>query len=297
MDIEPGLIKVAGGLEFPEGPAYDGKGSVYCSNCDSNYITKVTADGQVSVAFRGNSGDGEPFTFKKTNGMTFFEDGALFACDFERNAIIRIAPDGSQEIYVDNLDGQPFAQPNDLAFDPSGHLYFTAPGGSSETNPIGPIYRVERGTRIVTRVAKGMGFPNGLAFTADAKYLYVCESSFNRILRFEVRDDGSLDGKEVFADLSPDGPGAPDGMAVDAAGFLWITHYNAHTVLVVDTGGKIVRTIRVPFDGPNGPTNIEFAGKDLKTVYITDPGSAAMYKMEVETPGLPLFCAPPNEGP
>ena len=292
--MEPEPIKVASDLKFPEGPAYDGKGNLYCSNCNADYITKVTADGQVSVPYRANPNGDTPFTFKKTNGMTFFRDGSLFACDFARNAVIRIHPDGTQEIYADNFEGHPLAQPNDLAFDSHGNLYFTAPGGSGKDHPIGPIYRVEHGTRKVTKVADGMAYPNGLAFTADGKHLYVCESQHNRIVRFPVHADGTLGALEPFADLSSDGPGEPDGMAVDVKGNLWIAHYGAHTLLIVNTHGKIVHTFRLPHEQDGGPTNIEFAGRDLRTVYITDPGANALWKLHSDTPGLPLFSAPPN---
>jgi len=290
---------VATGLKFPEGPAYDGGGAIYCSNCDADYITKVDADGQISVSHRAAAEGYNRFTFRKTNGMTFFRDGSLFACDFGRNSIIRIHPDGTQTSYVDHYAGRPLEAPNDLAFDPQGNLYFTAPGGSGRDNSTGPIYRVDNADHQITRVAEGMAFPNGLAFTSDARRLYVCESQFDRILRFSVADDGSLHDVEVFADLLADGSGEPDGMAVDSAGRLWIAHYGRHTVLIVNTEGKIERTIKLPVDASTasgGPTNVVFAGKDLRAVYITDPGNGALYRTVSDVPGLPLFCAPDNVG-
>lgn len=288
----PELVQVCEGQEFPEGPACDGRGNLYFSNCNSDYITKVAADGTVTKKWM-TAAEGGPDAYQKTNGMAFYQDGTLYACDFGRNAIVRIHPDTKKcELVVDNYEGKPLEAPNDLAFDPHGNLYFTAPGGSDKDHPTGPVYRLDHATKKLTRVAEGMAFPNGLAFTADAKFLYVCESERNRIVRFAVKEDGSLGPLEPFADLSPDGPGAPDGMAVDAKGHLWITHYGAHTVLEADTHGKIVQTIRLPHKNENGPTNIEFAGKDLKTVYVTDPGDECLWKFRVETPGLPLFCSP-----
>jgi gluconolactonase len=290
---EPTLHKVCDGAEFPEGPAYDGKGNIYFSNCNSDYITRVGTDGTLTRKWM-TAAEAGPEGFKKTNGMTFYKDGSLFVCDFQRNAILRIYPDKRCELVVDRFEGKPLTAPNDLAFDPQGNLYFTAPGGSSKENPTGSLFRLELATRKLTRVADGMAFPNGLAFTANAKYLYVCESGLDRILRFAVRSDGTLGPKQVFADLSADGPGQPDGMAVDVKGNLWITHYGRHTVLVVNPNGKIIRTIRLPHTQEGGPTNIEFAGKDLKSVYITDPGANALWKMRSDTPGLPLFCSPEN---
>ncbi len=294
MSIEPGLICVADNLAFPEGPAYDGKGAVYCSNNNADYITKVTLEGEVTAPYRANQ-NAVPFTFKKANGMIFHEDGSLYVCDFERNAIIRIYPDGSQESVVDYFEGKPLEAPNDLVFDPQGALYFTAPGGSGKDIPIGPIYRFELDTRKLIRFDVKMEFPNGLAFNADGTYLYVAETLKDRIVRFKLLEGGMLGTMEEFADLSADPGGIPDGIAFDTTGQLWVAHYGASTVVVLDTDGKIVRTITLPHDNPAGPTNVEFAGKELRTLYITHPGSESLYKLAVDAPGLPLFCSPKNE--
>lgn len=284
---------MADNLAFPEGPAYDGKGAVYCSNNNADYITKVTLDGEVSTPYRANSGD-IPFTFKKANGMIFFEDGSLFICDFERNAIIRIYPDGSQESVVDNYEGKPLEAPNDLVFDAKGTLYFTAPGGSGKDIPIGPLYRYELETKSLIRFDVKMEFPNGLAFNADGSYLYVAETLKDRIVRFKVLEGGLLGPLEAFADLSADPGGIPDGIAFDTSGQLWVAHYGASTVVVLNVDGKIVRTITLPHDNPAGPTNVEFAGRDLRTLYITHPGSESLYKLPVDVPGLQLFRSPKN---
>lgn len=293
MTVEPGLVCVAEHLAFPEGPAYDGKGAIYCSNNNADYITKVAPDGEVSIAYRANPGD-TPFTFRKANGMTFFQDGSLFICDFERNAIVRVYPDGRQEMIVERYEGKPLEAPNDLVFDANGALYFTAPGGSNKENPIGPLYRFELETGRLIRFEVQMAFPNGLAFDADGSYLYVAETLKDRIVRFPVLEGGLLGPLEPFADLSADPGGIPDGIAFDQTGHLWVAHYGASTVVVLDTRGEIVRTIHLPHDNTTGPTNLEFGGSDLRTLYITHPGSESLYSLPVEVAGLPLFCAPPN---
>jgi len=289
------LEKVCGDLKFPEGPAWDGRGTLYFSNCAADTISRLGPDGDFTYEWMKGSESPEKSPFRKTNGITVFRDGSLFICDYGLNAIVRLDPRTKKgEVYADGCDGEPFRGPNDLAFDPAGNLYFTDPVGSGRDNPVGCVYRVEAGTRKVTRVAGGLAFPNGLAFSADGSFLYVCESHQNRVVRFPVGRDGSLGQMEPFADLSPCGPGEPDGMAVDSSGRLWVTHFGAHCVLIIGTDGKIVRRVEVPHTEANGygPTNIEFAGDDLKTVYITDPGSAALFRMRSDVPGLPLFCSP-----
>ncbi len=295
METNFEIVKVAGDLHFPEGPAYDGKGNLYVSNCNSDYVTKVDAAGEISVAFRAKLTEGEPLTFKKTNGMAFYKDGSLFACDFGRNVIIRISMDGTQEIYAENYEGVPFRGPNDLAFDPHGNLYFTDPAGSDK-EPIGSIYRVDVATKKVAKVAGGMRFPNGLAFTADAKTLYVCESHLNRMVRFDVHQDGTLGEIEHFATLGEIEESFPDGMAVDIQGNLWIAHYMSGTVVVVSSEGAILQRIPIPGGTKDGPTNVEFAGADMKTLYVTHPGDNALFKFQTEIAGIDLFCAPNNIG-
>lgn len=42
IDTTEKWIEVADGLNFPEGPAYDGKSSIYLSNCYGGWIAKVS---------------------------------------------------------------------------------------------------------------------------------------------------------------------------------------------------------------------------------------------------------------
>ncbi len=287
-----GLELAASGLQFPEGPASDGKGSIYCSNCSADYITRLLPDGQVDIPYRANRSETGAFTFHKANGMIFHEDGSLWLCDFGRNAIVRISPGGTQQVMTGSCDGAAFRAPNDLVFAPSGSLYFTDPGGSGRDNPIGALYCLNMQTQKTVRAAEGMAFPNGLAFTEDGRTLYVCESQLNRIVRFDVNPDGSLGPLHEFASLKENGPGEPDGMALDVRGHLWIAHYAAHSVLELNPQGSIVGRIQMPVEKNQGPTNVEFAGSDMRTLYITDPSTESLYRIRVEFPGLPLFCSP-----
>jgi gluconolactonase len=279
-------VKVGEGLKAPEGPAYDGLGNVVVSNTGSDYVTRFDARGKAEILWRASS---SAFTFQKTNGMTYYRDGSLFVCDFGRKAVIRIHPDGEQELYAEQCDGQAFKGPNDLAFDPQGNLYFTDPKGSDENSPTGSIYRVAQGSHEVTRVAEGLAFPNGIALSADARTLYIAESRAFSIIKFPVNADGRLGPKSIFARLPT--PHDPDGIAFDVAGNLWVAQYGAGVVLQFDPRGNLQRTILMP--GKN-ITNVEFAGRDLKTLYVTEEDTGTLYKMRVEIPGLPLFSAPPN---
>jgi gluconolactonase len=280
------LKKIAENFAFPEGPAYDGKGNVVVSNCNGNTINKIGKDGN-AVLF---TSDSKKFTFEKSNGLTYGDEGWLYVCDFGRKAILRIAADGKTELYADKFEDQGFKGPNDLAFDPEGNLYFTDPAGSDAKNPIGCVYRVEKGSRKVTKVASGMAFPNGVAFSADAKTLYIAESHTFRILKAIVKPDGSLEEPVLFCQLPENH--VPDGMNFDQAGNLYVGTVGPGLVTVIGPDGKISKTITVP---GTDVTNVEFGGKDLKTLYITEAQKGILYSIEVAVGGLPLFRAPNNE--
>jgi gluconolactonase len=282
------IIEVTNALLSPEGPAYDGQGNLAVSNCASDFVTQFNSEGQSKILWRA-SADEKEFSFKKTNGMTYFEDGSLFICDFHRNAVIRIAPDGKQEMYAEACDGVPLRGPNDLAFDPHGHLYFTDPPGSNAEQLIGCVYRVERDTKKVIRVADGMAFPNGLAFSADGRRLYVAESYLYRVLSFDVSEDGSLSNRAVFCQL-PDGF-IPDGMNFDVAGNLWVAVVGPGKVAVIAPDGTLIETIQLP---GTDATNLEFGDLDLKSLYVTLADTGQLFKIRVNHAGLPLFSAPTN---
>ncbi len=283
-------VKVAEGCEFPEGPAWDGKGKVYFSNCNSDYVSTVDLAGKVEKKWM-SAGESGTDSFQKTNGMAFHKDGSLYVCDFGRGAVVRIHPDKKSTVVAQKFDGKPIDKPNDLAFHRNGSLYFTCPKFKKD-DPTDWVYRLSTNTGVLTRVAGNMSSPNGLAFSPDGRWLYVCESQKNRIVRFAVKGDGTLGALEAFIDLSFDGAGDPDGMAIDSKGNLWITHYGRHTVLICSSEGKHLKTIALPHTQDGGPTNIEFAGKDLKTVYITDPGDNCVWKMTSDVPGAKLFESP-----
>lgn len=271
--------KVSDGLNFPEGPAWDGHGTLYASNCKSNWVALIR-DGKMDVLAKASA---DPFTFEKTNGMTVGADGWLYACEWGAvGGIVRFSPTGKCEPFVLSNDTMNFRRPNDLIFHPNGDLYFTDPENYTRETPNGIVYRVAAGTKAVTAVAVELGFPNGLAFSADGKILYLNESAFERVLIFDVNPDGSLNNKRVFIELPG---GDPDGMNLDVDGNVWIAHFGGGTIWCVRPDGGVKYKIAAP---GQKPTNVEFGGTDLKTLFITEVETNAVWKMQVDVAGLKI---------
>jgi len=275
-------IKVIDGLDFPEGPAWDGQETLYVSNCHGGWITKITSKG-AEVFLRASE---SPFTFEKTNGLTVYKDGSLFACEFGKGLILKISADGKSEVVANGYRDKRFNKPNDLAFDPKGNLYFTDPYNYRRENPDGVVYRLNLDSGTVMPVAQNLGFPNGIAFSEDGQKVYICESAFQRVLIFDVNSDGTLSNKTVFVDLPG---GDPDGIALDQEGKVYVAHFGGGAIFVVNPDGTIQEKIQTP---GKKPSNLEFGDKEFKTLYLTEDETNAVYKIRVDVPGLPLFSSP-----
>ena len=195
--------------------------------------------------------------------------------NIDRTGKVRTIANGYQD--------EPFHRPNDLAFGPDGHLYFTDPFNYDRNNPDGVVYRIDPVTGNVKPVIENLAFPNGIAFSADGKYLYVCESAFQRVLRFPFGKAGITGKPEVFIELPG---GAPHGLALDKKGNIYIAHFGGSAVYIVSPKGKVLQTIPTP---GKKPSNLEFGGKDLKTLYLTEDETNAVYQCPVKIPGLSLF--------
>lgn len=280
------FTQIAQDLNFPEGPAWDGINSLYVSNCSGDRIIKIGQQGVETFLTASKT----PFTFEKTNGLTVFKDGSLFACEFGRGAILKINMAGDSEIYASGFQGKPFNRPNDLAFDPVGNLYFSDPKSYDPENPDGIIYLIKAGSRQVVEAAKNLAFPNGLTFAADGNSLFVCESAKHRVLKFKVDKKGSLLNPVVFAEMPG---GDPDGCNLDVEDNLYVAHFGGGAIYVFTPDGAAKNKIATP---GLKPSNLEFGDDDMRTLYITEDESNAVYKTRVKIPGLKLFSSPEKNG-
>ncbi len=279
---ESDFIKVVDNMKFPEGPTWDGKNILYVSNCNGNWITRISPDKCDSFVVAPTN----PISFEKTNGMVYNKDNFIYACDYGKGAILKFNKNGKCDLVADGFNGNKFNRPNDLAFDKKGNLYFTDPKSYDKNLPDGVVYKIDGKTKMVSVAYSGLCFPNGIAFSKDGKKLFVCESAKERVLKFKVNQDGTLSDPVEFIHLPG---GDPDGIAFDVKGNLYIAHFGGQAIFVVRPDGSVKEKIKTP---GKKPSNVEFAGKDLKTLFITEDETNAVYKKYVGVAGLKLFSQP-----
>jgi gluconolactonase len=109
----------------------------------------------------------------------------------------------------------------------------------------------------------------------DASVLYVSDSEANLVRAYTVAGDGALSGERTFIT----GVGAPDGMAIDAAGNLFIAAATGVEVYAPD--GTRWGALAVP----QQPANVAFGGTDARTLFIT--ARTGVFQVTLASPGLP----------
>ena len=287
--------RLAGGFEFVEGPVWvaDG-GYLLFSDPNTNTIYRWSADGQVSV-FRTKSGyagvDIGRYHQPGSNGLTLDREGRLVINQHGNRRVLRVERTGALTVLADRFEGRRLNSPNDLVYRSDGGLYFTDPpfglpgvfeDPAKETSWSG-VYRLKDGR--LTLLARDLRGPNGLAFSPDERTLYVdnWDPARKVIMRYDVREDGTLAEGRVFFDLTRAAPGddAWDGLKVDVRGNVYAAGPEGIYILAPD--GRHLGTVTLP----EHVANFAWGDADLRTLYIT--ASTGLYRLRVEVPGTVPF--------
>jgi len=276
MDLQAKPVKAADGFKFCEGPAFGPDGMLYVCNVQGGFISKVSLDGEYE---RFVETSGTP------NGGNFDADGNYLVCDCRLRAVLSVASNGQITTLVDDCEGIPFQGPNDLAIDADGGFYFTDSHNSSLERPIGAVYYT-RPDRSVVRVDSGLAYPNGIVINAIRSAVIVAETATRRLLRYERCDDGTLANRELFCQLK--GGVGPDGCCFDIESNLYVAHYGAGCIAVIDPSGKPIGTM--PTVGSN-PTNCCFGSPGSQyasSLFVTESQEDIVWRYDVDVPGMPL---------
>jgi D-xylonolactonase len=165
--------------------------------------------------------------------------------------------DGSLEPIV-VLPNAPDVPLNDAVCGRDGNLYV---GSIDRTGARrGALYAIAP-TLEVTAVARSVGASNGVDTSPDGKVLYHADTFAGTVTAYPR-------GWTVAVDR-------PDGIAVDAQGYVWVARWDGGEVHKYAPSGQLVDRLEIPVPRV---TSVAFGGVDLGQLFITT----------AESPGSPL---------
>jgi sugar lactone lactonase YvrE len=155
---------------------------------------------------------------------------------------------------------------NDGKTDRRGRHWAGTMGDIDWNHPIGNLYRFGPDRRPV-RVAAHIRCSNGIAWSPDDRTMYFCESFAYVIHAYDFDAvSGEIENRRTFATVDAASGSFPDGITVDADGFVWCAQPVFGRLVRYDPTGRIERIIALPV---SRGTSVMFGGPDLSTLYIT----------------------------
>jgi sugar lactone lactonase YvrE len=198
-------ILLRGGAH-PDDLAFDQQGRLLFSDERSGTVSRLNADGSVTVLLRGLPGP---------EGIVVLPDGTMILAEQETHRIVSIAPGSTTPVVIRNLPGTPSAARckagvDGIALDPTTNTLIVP------DSPAGEVYRMSLDGHTFTLLASGIVRPvgavvdgQGIIYVADecggALWRITPSGGKTRIGGFGMLDDAAFDpqGDVVVIDLDP----------------------------------------------------------------------------------------------
>ncbi len=225
-------------------------------------------------------------------GFTIQEDGELLL--FMAKGAVALLRGGRLMHLIDEIPSERDSRFNDVIADPLGRVFC---GTMSSEAHAGRLYLLDvDGT--LRRVLDGVGTSNGMGFTPDRKQMYYTDSGKREIYRFDYEvGTGSIRNRTLFVQ-TPEGEGVPDGMTVDAEGYVWSARWNGGCLVRYAPDGTEERRIQFP---AKKVSSVIFGGPTYTDMYVTTAGgdnkaeegegAGALFRLNLGIKGVPEFAS------
>lgn len=184
---------------------------------------------------------------------------------------------------------------NDGKCDRRGRL-FAGTMHNPETAGLGKLYRLEADGGL-HMVEDGIVTSNGLGWSPDDTVFYFTDTKAHAIHAYDYDiETGNIANRRLFAEV-PKETGRPDGLTVDAEGYVWSAHWEGWRLTRYAPDGGIDMVVEMPVARP---TSCGFGGRDLSTLYVTsaamdgifpvderEPAAGSIFAIPCDVPGLP----------
>jgi sugar lactone lactonase YvrE len=179
---------------------------------------------------------------------------------------------------------------NEGGCDPQGRFYIGTMA-YDQTPGAGTVYRIDPDGSVAV-VLPGVTISNGLQWNAAGDTAFYNDTPTDRVQVFDFdADAGTFVNGRTLATI--DGPGGPDGMAIDVEDGIWVALYGGSAVHRYDPAGRLTEVVEVP--GATQVTACTFGGEDRRTLFITtsrenlkdgdQPDAGAVFRYEAGVAG------------
>ncbi len=170
-------------------------------------------------------------------------DGKLLGC-FE-NGLAEIDTDTGKVRRGATITLEAGCRFNDLTIDSQGGLWIGVMHKGLLAGR-GSLYYAPGVGGPLRPVSVGLGVPNGMAFDADERTLYLIDTLSRHLLAFPVDITTAALGEPVIVTDFLGLPGKPDGMKMGPDGKLWVAMWGGGCVLQLGTNGANGQRIELP---------------------------------------------------
>jgi sugar lactone lactonase YvrE len=235
---------------FCEAPRWR-DGRFWFSDFYAHEVCSVGLDGDVRVEL---ALDGE-----QPSGLGWLPDGRLLVVAMRARQVLRREPDGSLVVHADLGEIATF-HTNDMLVDGDGRAY-VGNFGFDLDQTLGAVgvdgllaalmadptpYMADLASiapdGTVSVAAPELVFPNGMVLLDDGATLVVAQTLGFELTAFTRGAEGALTDRRTWAPLA-ELMVAPDGIAADAAGGIWVANALAPSALRVTQGGTITDSV------------------------------------------------------
>lgn len=262
----------ATGIDHPECVAFDSRGDLWAGG-ESGQIYRISPERKVQlVTTMGGF----------CAGLAFSPADELFVCN-PQHGIVRVKPTGEFSVFASHAGSHKLVCPNYGVFDAAGNYYVTDSGNWQARN--GWVMRFTPDGH-GQMVAGPLGYANGLALSADQRFLFMVESDTDAVFRFLVQGDGSLGAYDVYA---TECGRFPDGLVLDAAGNLYVCCYASDEIWRISPQREKTLfawdcwAIKL-----GSPTNLAFGGAEFDELYVANLARTTITRARVQRQGQRL---------
>jgi sugar lactone lactonase YvrE len=171
---------------------------------------------------------------------------------------------GRVELLAPVEAGDPTTRMNDGKVDPAGR-FWAGTMGVDHRPDAGTLYRLDPDLHVTAMVPRTT-ISNGLDWSPDGRSMYFIDTPTRRVDRFDYdHATGAISGRRPAVAIR-EGAGSPDGMTVDAEGFLWVALWDGWAVERYGPDGRLDRRVEVP---AQQASSCAFGGPNLDQLFIT----------------------------